>query len=152
TSRSSPDVHGHGDLSPSNERTPYDPELVSKTVAFWEKQAERDPEGALERRELAGAYLARQRETGDIADAVKAEEAARQSLRILPRNNSDALVKLGRSLLAQHRFPEAMEAARRAAAYDPKAGRLVADIGMELGDYDAAEHALAGPPPRADDL
>ena len=72
--------HGHGGLARSNERMPYDPELVTKTVVFWKKQADRDPEGALERRELAAAYLARHRETGDIADAVKAEAAARQSL------------------------------------------------------------------------
>ena len=152
TSRSSRDVEGHGGLSPSTDRMPYDPQLASKTVAFWEKQAERDPEGALERRELAGGYLARQRETGNIADAVKAEEAARQSLKILPRNNSAALVALARSLLAQHRFPEAMEAARRAAAYDPNADRLLADVQIELGEYDAAERALATAPARADDL
>ncbi len=39
------------------------------------------PQGYIAYRELAGAYLARQREVGDIADAVRAEEAARQSLR-----------------------------------------------------------------------
>jgi tetratricopeptide (TPR) repeat protein len=142
---------GHGRHPPSNRRTPYDPGLVSKAVAFWKQQAGRDPEGALERRELAGALLARHRETGDIADAVAAEEASRQSLKILPRNNADALVKLGRSLMAQHRFPEAMEAARLAAAYDPMALRLVADVAIELGDYDEAGRALADSPPRADD-
>jgi tetratricopeptide (TPR) repeat protein len=152
TAGSSRDMDGHGGLSPANARMPYDPELISKTVAFWEKQAERDPEGALELRELAGLYLTRQRETGNIDDAVKAEVAARQSLKILPRNNSDALIKLSRSLLAQHRFPEAIEAARQAVAYDPRASRLLADVQMELGDYDAAEHALAGSSPRADDL
>jgi tetratricopeptide (TPR) repeat protein len=152
TSRLSRDVDGLGGRSRSNERTPYDPGLIVKTIAFWEKQAAADREGALERRELAGAYLARQRETGDIDDAVKAEAAARQSLKVLPRNNSDALVKLSRSLLAQHRFPEAMEAAQRAAAYDRKAGRLLADVQIELGDYDAAERALAAAPVLADDL
>ena len=30
---------GKGLLSPTNERTPYDPGLVGKTVAFWEEQA-----------------------------------------------------------------------------------------------------------------
>jgi tetratricopeptide (TPR) repeat protein len=151
-SRSSRDVARLGGLSRSDERTPYDPGLIARTIAFWEQQSERDREGALERRELAGAYLARQRETGDIADAVKAEEAARQSLKILPHNNTDALVKLSRSLLAQHRFPEAMEAAQCAAAYDPKANRLLADIQIELGDYDAAERTLATVPRVADDL
>ena len=128
-----------------------DPELASKTIAFWEAQAARDPQGALERRELAAAYLARQRETGDVADAVKAEAAARQSLAILPRNNAAGLVRLARSLLTQHRFPEALEAARAASAYDPSAARLVADVQIELGDYDEAARTLAAAPPETDD-
>jgi tetratricopeptide (TPR) repeat protein len=145
-------VHTHDGPDRSNERTPYDPELVNKTIAFWQKQADRDPEGALERRELAGAYLARHRETGDVATAVKAEEFARQSLKILPRNNTAAFISLARGLLAQHRFPEALQVARSAQEYDPHAGRLVADVQIELGDYDAAERSLANSPPEADDL
>ena len=146
-------------LSPSgpsrsarDDRVPYDPELVSKTVAFWKAQADRDPQGALEYGNLAGAYLSRQRESGDIADAVKAEEAARRSLKILPRNNSAALIRLARALLAQHRFPEALEQAQLAAALDPQAGRLIADVQMELGDYDAAERAMNDCPRKPDDL
>jgi tetratricopeptide (TPR) repeat protein len=145
-------AEGLAKVAAANERMPYDPELVNKTVAFWTKQAARDPEGALELRELAGAYLARQRESGDIEDAVMAEQAAGQSLKILPHNNSDALVKLSRSLLAQHRFPEAMEMARRAVAYEPSAGRLLGDLQIELGDYDAAERALTAMTPGPDDL
>jgi tetratricopeptide (TPR) repeat protein len=152
TSRRSQAVPVLGASSARDDRVPHDPELASKTVAFWQKQAERDPQGALELRELAGAFLARQRETGDIADAVKAEEAARQSLKILPRNNSAALIPLTRSLLAQHRFSEALEVARLAALYDLRAGRVIADVRLELGDYDAAERALAASPPVADDL
>ena len=109
---------------PTDERPPYDPTLADKTIAFWKAQADRDPEGALERRELAGAYLARQRETGDIADAVRAEDAARRSLDPPPEQRRRA-IRLARSLLAQHRFPEALDAARRAAASTPRpaAGR-----------------------------
>ena len=67
------------------DRPPYRSDLTSRTVAFWEAQAKGDPQGFLERREVAGAYLARLRESGDIADAVKAEEAARKSLKISGR-------------------------------------------------------------------
>ena len=148
---SAPDEPKPGDAPAPNDRVAYDPELVNKTVAFWKARAERDPQGALELRELAGAYLARQRETGDIDDAVKAEDAARRSLKILRRNNSSAMMKLARALLAQHRFPEALEEARRAAAYDPQAHRLIADIQMELGDYEAARRALADSPSGPDD-
>ena len=115
----------------------------------------KDPRGAIARRELAAAYLARGRETGDIADAVRAEEAARQSLAILARNNSGGWTLLGRALLTQHRFPEALEAARKAAAKDSQAERLIADVQLEIGDYDAAGRALAAltsETPQPDDL
>ena len=95
------------------ERIPYDPKQIQATVAFWENRVKTDPEGAIALRELAGAYLARQRETGENADAVRAEAAARQSLKILPRHNAIALNRLSRSLLAQHRFPEALDLAKR---------------------------------------
>ena len=136
----------------ANDRVPYDPELVSKTIAFWKKQAARDNQGALERRELAGAYLARQRETGDIADAVLAEDAARQSLQILRRNNSVAMIRLCRALIAQHRFPEALPLAKAVAAGDPQGNCLVADVQIELGNNDEARAALDATVPESDDL
>jgi len=145
------DPSGPVDLSAPADRVPYDPELINRTVAFWEGLARRDPEGAIAERELAGAYLARQRETGDVADAVRAEAAARRSLKIVPRNAS-AMSRLARSLLAQHRFPEALEVARRAGAFDPRSARLLADVQIELGDYDAAEKALASSSSGSDDL
>ena len=144
---------GATDATPtSTDRAPYDPQLARKTVEFWKSSAGRDPAGFLEWRELSAAYLARQRETGDIADAVKAEDAARRSLKISEKRNAQAVIRLGRSLLTQHRFPEALEAAKKAAALDPAANRLVADIQIELGDLEAAETALAANPARGDDL
>ncbi len=137
---------------PSNERMPYDPDLARQTVAFWEAGARRDPQGAIALRELAGAYLARQRESGDIADAVRAEDAARRSIKILRRGNNVAGIRLARAFLAQHRFPEALEIALAAAATDPQAMRLVADIQLELGDYDAALRALGPAPSESEDL
>jgi len=136
----------------ATERAPYDPELTRKNVASWEAAVRRDPRGAIALRELAGAYLSLQRETGEIADAVRAEDSARRSLKILPRGNTGASIRLAQALLAQHRFPEAREVAERAAATDPNAVRLVVDIRLELGDYDAATTALETIPTDPDDL
>jgi len=133
------------------DRDAYDPGQAGRTVAFWKAQAARDPQGGLERRQLAAALLALHRERGDIDDAVRAEAAARDSLKILPRGNAAALGSLARSLLAQHRFPEALAEARRAAALDPDLNRLVADVQIETGDLDDAARALAAAPPEADD-
>src|SRR5262249_22182581 len=105
------------------ERVPYDPQATSKTIAFWEGRARGDPQAATARRALPAASPARQRETGAIEDAVRAERAARESLKILPRGNAGGHRVLARSLLTQHRFPEALEAADRAAATDPEAQR-----------------------------
>jgi tetratricopeptide (TPR) repeat protein len=139
------------DQNPPLEREPYDPQRTRKTVEFWEKRVRNDPRGAVAFRTLAAAYLARQRETGDIEDAVRAEQAARKSLEVLP-GNAGALSRLSRSLLTQHRFPEALEVADRAVKSDPQAHRLRADILLELGDYDAARRALKDIPHQEDDL
>lgn len=128
----------------------YDPGAVSKTVDFWEARVKSDPSGAIAFRELAGAYLARQREAGAIEDAVRAERAARRSLEILSGNHP-ALGRLARSLLSQHRFPEALAAAEKLAARDPEALRLCVDIRLELGDYEAAARDFRAIPAQAED-
>ncbi len=133
-------------------RPPYDPDRSRQTLDFWTRTASLDPQGAIARRELAAAHLARGRETGAIAESVAAEAAARQSLAIMPRNNAPALQRLARALLGQHRFPEALEAADKATALNPAANRLRADILLELGDLPAARAALAKIPPEPDDL
>ena len=127
---------------------PYDAQAIQKTVEFWERREKKDSRGAIARCNLAAAYLARQRESGLIEDAVRAERAARASLAIRSKLNVAALNKLATALLTQHRFPEALEVANQAAALDPEAQRLRADILLELGDYQAAHKALAQVPGR----
>ena len=134
------------------ERAPFDPSIVSRTVAFYEDQVQKNPEGIIFHRELAGAYLARQRETGDIADAVRAEEAARKSLKLSTVNNHGAAIRLAQAMLAQHRFPEALNLAREVARYEPSAERMVIDILFEIGDYDAATKALEAISAQTEDM
>ena len=140
------------DARPSTDRAPYDPTITGRTITFWEAEARRAPEPYIPQRELAGAYLARQRETGDIADAVRAEGAARESLRIMTRNNAAASIRLAQAMLAQHRFPEALAVAQAAAKQDSKAERIVVDILLELGDYAAATRGLQAIPTEPDDM
>jgi tetratricopeptide (TPR) repeat protein len=124
-------------------RSPYDPSAAQRKVKFWEGRVAKQPDRFLDQRELAAAYLARQRETGDLQDAVLAEKAARRSLELQPNRNAGALNRLARSLLGQHRFPEALEIAKRAAVIDSNAVLLIADIEWELGNHDAARQAFA---------
>ena len=128
-------------------RTAYDPQLTTKTIAFWQKRVESDPRGAIALRELGNAYLHRAREKGTIEDVVRAEGAARHSLNVLPeRQNMGATLVLARSLLTQHRFPEALAVADRAAKMNNGSAtvqELRADILLELGEHSKAEQALA---------
>lgn len=130
-------------VAESGYRAPYQRDSIRRTVEFWEGRVARTPGRFLEFRELAGAYLARQRETGDIQDAVRAERAARRSLELQSRSNVVALTRLARSLLGQHRFSEALEAAKSAAAIDPAALLLVADVDLELGRDEDARSSFA---------
>ena len=124
-------------------RPPYDPDAVHKILEFDARQVRSDPGNAIFAAMLADQSLESYRETGDAADATRAENAARASLKIRTRNNSAAFFALSRALLTQHRFAEALVAARRASLGDPIGLRQCADIEIELGDYDAAARDIA---------
>ena len=137
----------------NNDRAPYDARMTKQLAAFWEERVRDEPKGGIALRELAGAYLSLGRETGDISYAVRAEKAARQSLEVLPvKGNAVALIRLSRSLLTQHRFPEALETADQAAVINLEAQRLRADIAIELGNRALAAEAMAKIPAEPDDL
>ncbi len=89
------------------------PELAlrDRDIAFYEDRVRRDPASALDCAQLAGLYLARARETGDHQDLHRAEAAARRSLAGRWRRNGKAALTLASSLVAQHRFGEALEVA-----------------------------------------
>jgi tetratricopeptide (TPR) repeat protein len=89
---------------------------------------------------LAAAYMQKARESGDFSLNAKAEEALARAEQFEP-DNYDALKLRAKLLLTYHRFGEALEAARRAQARDPRDhdnyGALT-DALVELGDYEAA--------------
>jgi tetratricopeptide (TPR) repeat protein len=121
-------------------------EVRDRDIAFYRARVERDPVGARDRAQLAGLYLDRARDGGDNADLVRAEETARGSLANRRAHNGKALAVLVNSLLAQHRYPEALTAARDLAALEPDARSvqaLLAEIQMELGQYDSARAMFA---------
>ena len=134
---------------PPVERPPYDPALTYKNVVFYQKCVQRNPQnGAIEWGQLANAYLQRCRETGDIADAQRAEQAARRSLAIRSNNNAPGRDALARSLFVQHRFVESETLARVTSLKyqdDPVALMGYADAALERGDYKTTEAALQHP-------
>ncbi len=135
---------------PPVRRAPYDPQQAAQNVAFWQGRVRYDPQGAISYSNLAGAYMALQRETGDIGYAIKAEQAARLSLKITP-SHAETRRRLSRILLMQHRFGEALAALKNASPEDTDAQRLKVDLFVELGDYASAQHALGLSPPQGEE-
>ena len=94
--------------------------------------------------ELARAYLARHHQTGSLDDARRRRGPARRAIAL--GAGSGVQVILGRALLSQHRFPEALEVAERAARGDRIANALLCDVLIELGHLDRARAAFSAYP------
>ncbi len=116
--------------------------IRAKTIAFEEQRQRQDPEDQLTPRMLADQYLQRYRERGDVDDILRAQAAARRSLRAQPENNVPALEALASAQLALHRFRAALATVRGARASspgDPGLAMSEAAFDLELGDYGAAK-------------
>ena len=121
-------------------------EIRELDIQYFAERAKRDPTGAMDLAHLSALYLARGRETGDPRDAILAEQAARTSMAHRKERNGAAAQVLETSLLAQHRFDEALPLAVSARDADPENPALRAalgDIQMEMGQYDSARVSFA---------
>ncbi|HJU72438.1 MAG TPA: tetratricopeptide repeat protein [Gemmatimonadaceae bacterium] len=115
--------------------------IRSQDIAFYERRAAEDPQSAEDRAMVAGLYLQRARETGEVDDYRAAERFARAALDLRRVRNGKALLAYASALLAQHKFPEALTAARELIASEPSEPRyraLYAELLIEMGQYDAA--------------
>jgi hypothetical protein len=114
-------------------------------VTFWEgAERERHTNDMLSPRQLAGQYLQRYRENGDIDDVLRAEAMARRSLAIQPRNIG-AIAELASVMLTLHRFREALVYVDQIVPYDPHGAEFLAQkasLQMELGEYGRARATL----------
>jgi tetratricopeptide (TPR) repeat protein len=122
-----------------------EPQVRDLDIEFYRARVGRDSLSARDFTQLAGLYLRRARETADNQDLVRAEEIARHSLQLRTGRNGTAFGILASSLLAQHRFPEALEAAQRLVDDDSAsigARGLLGETQLELGHYDQARRTL----------
>jgi tetratricopeptide (TPR) repeat protein len=116
-------------------------DIRSKDIEFYSKRATEDPQSAEDRAMVAGLYLQRARETGDVADYRAAERYADSALKLRRSRNGKALLTYASALLAQHRFHEALNAAQTLVAEQPNEPRyraLYAELLVEMGRYAAA--------------
>ncbi len=129
--------------------------LREQDIALFVRRAAEDPYGGSDRARLAYLYLQRARETGDFEDFRRAEAAARASIDARGQRNGGGRLALASSLLAQHRFAEARAAAEELVAAEPEspsARALLAEIQMELGDYQGARGSFGRLGAHEDDL
>jgi predicted Zn-dependent protease len=123
--------------------------MRDRTIAFYERESARDPDDQVTLRMLAGQYLARFREKGDLGDVERAAHSARQSLVFQPYGNDAADTTLASALTAYHKFHEALRYERDAFAAVPSnddTRAQIASLLMELGRYDEAGRVLSRPP------
>ncbi|WP_411280959.1 tetratricopeptide repeat protein [Gemmatimonas sp.] len=118
----------------------------SADIAFFEARVAADPQGSIDRLQVGTLYLQRARERNDYEDYLRAERSARSSLAIRQGRNGAAYAVLASSLLAQHRFIEARDAARRLVEAEPGVDGYLSLLGetcLEAGDYAGARDAFA---------
>jgi tetratricopeptide (TPR) repeat protein len=126
-----------------------DARIRDHDIRFYEARVAQDPASAADHAQFAALLLQRAREGGGWADYRVAEQAARRSLELRTDRNGKAALVLASSLLAQHRFPEALATATGLCpdASAPVAHcALLAEIRLEMGHYDEARvlfHSLA---------
>ena len=140
-------IAGAGALSLGRDGAPPAGPLAVRNadIRFFEARAGRDPLSAADRAQVAGLYLQRARDTGDMDDYGRAQVWAESSLAIRRDRNGKAQLVLASSLLARHRFPEALAAAGDLVSRDPNEPAYVGLLGeleLEMGDYEEARRVF----------
>lgn len=113
----------------------------NQLIDFWRVRVERDPRDYISLTELAGAFIRNARETGDVTNYNRAEEALRRALELNP-GYQGALAYQASLLYARHDFEGALNVAERIYSFDPNATHAIAvagDARLELGRYSEAE-------------
>src|SRR5262245_29149469 len=119
-----------------------------QTLRFLQSRVAADPDDPLAHNRLAGAYIRKARESGDITYYGLAEQTAQRSLQLVSRGPAAAHAStlLAVVHLARHEFRDALGSVRKALELDPSEQTpqaIAGDALVELGDYDEAERAYA---------
>ena len=128
---------------PVAELLPSDADVEQQTIRFLEDRVRRDPEDFIAHNKLAGQYLQRVRETGDVTYLDLAAKAAHASLTTLTaEQNTGGLTALAQAEYASHEFAAARDHALELTKLEPNKSypyQILGDALLELGEYDKAE-------------
>lgn len=111
-------------------------------IRFLEERVKKDADDFIAYNKLAGYYLQRVRESGDLKYLELAQRAAAASLQVLPaEQNIGGLAALAQVEFAAHNFKAARDYAQQLITLEPQKSypyQLLGDSLIELGDYDKA--------------
>src|SRR5262245_34646981 len=131
---------------PAAQLLPSDTDVEAQTMRFLEDRVQRDPEDFIAHNKLAGQYLQRVRETGDLTYLNLAAKAAHSSLATLPpEQNTGGLTALAQVEFASHEFAAARDHALQLTKLETRKSypyQILGDALLELGEYDKAEAAF----------
>ena len=119
-----------------------------QTLRFLQSKVAADPDDAGAHNRLAGAYIRKARESGDISYYGLAEKTTQRSLHLVPSGPvaSRAHAIMAIVQLARHQFRDALVSVRAALDQDPSEQSpqaIAGDALIELGEYDEAGRAYA---------
>jgi tetratricopeptide (TPR) repeat protein len=118
------------------------------TIRFWQWKVSRDPDDYFNYDHLGAAYIQKARETGDITYYSLAEQSLGRSLALESKDREavSALAHMAAVYFGEHRFPDAIDYARRAAALktgDVSQYAIIGDAQLEMGEYAKAAESFA---------
>src|SRR5436190_5442404 len=129
-------------MPPAAAALPSDAETTDQAIRFLEDRVKKDKDDFISYNKLAGYYLQRQREIGDLKYLDLAFRAARASLEAMPEEqNLGGLSALVQAEQASHDFAAARDHAMKLMKLDPGKTypyQMLGDALLELGDYDKA--------------
>ncbi len=120
----------------------FDP--LPEVAATWRERVRRDPDDYLSRTQLGRTLISLARETGDLDLYERAERQLRIAAADAP-NDPAAQTGYAASLSAQHEFHRALRVLTRLEVERPDdlgVQASIADVHLDLGDYDAAFAAI----------
>jgi tetratricopeptide (TPR) repeat protein len=131
---------------PANAANGANTDGSEQSIRFLEDRVKRDPDDFIALNKLAGYYLLRLRETGNVTWLDLAARAARNSLKAIPaEQNAGGLNLLAQVEFASHDFGSARGHAEQLTRLESRKAYpylLLGDALTELGDYEAAQSAF----------
>src|ERR1051326_4551643 len=121
---------------------PDDATITEEKIRFLEDRIKNDQDDMIAYNMVAGLYLQRLRETGNINYLELATRAANESLRVLPKShNLGGFALLAEVEYGSHDFLAARDKAQELMSFDPDKifpYHILTESLLELGDYDKA--------------